>query len=57
MNFLFTISDKLYVTVERNLIGLGTALALRYQFNKNWSLQGQTGLNNTVDLLYTVSFD
>ncbi len=51
------ISDKLYVTVERNLIGLGTALALRYQFNKNWSLQGQTGLNNTVDLLYTVSFD
>ncbi|MFM9887422.1 MAG: translocation/assembly module TamB domain-containing protein [Burkholderiales bacterium] len=51
------ISDKLYVTVERNLIGLGTALALRYQFNKNWSLQGQTGLNNTIDLLYTVSFD
>ncbi|MFN0303409.1 MAG: translocation/assembly module TamB domain-containing protein [Burkholderiales bacterium] len=51
------ISDKLYVTVERNVIGLGTALALRYQFNKNWSLQGQTGLNNTVDLLYTVTFD
>jgi translocation and assembly module TamB len=51
------VSDKLYVTVERNLVGLGTALAVRYQFNKNWSLQGQTGLNNTVDLLYSVTFD
>ena len=51
------ISDKLYVSVERNLLGLGTALALRYQFNKNWSLQGQTGLNNTIDLLYTVNFE
>ncbi len=51
------LSDNLYITVERNLVGLGTALALRYQFNKNWSLHGQTGLNNTIDLFYTVSFD
>jgi translocation and assembly module TamB len=51
------LSDKLYVSVERNLLGLGTVLALRYQFNRNWSLQGRTGFNNTVDLFYTISFD
>ncbi len=51
------VSDKLYVTVERSVMGLGTALALRYQFNRNWSLQGQTGLHNTVDLFYTITFN
>lgn len=51
------VSDKLYVTVERSVLGLGTVLSLRYQFNRHWSLQGQTGLHNTLDLFYTFSFN
>jgi len=51
------ISDKLFVSVEQSVTGLGTALAIRYQFSPRWSLQGRTGLSNTVDLFYTVTFN
>ena len=51
------LSSKLYVSIERSILSVGMVLKLRYQFNRQWSVQTQAGLNNTVDLFYTLSFD
>lgn len=51
------ISDRLYVSFEQALGGIGYAIKLRYELSRNWSIQTQAGFDTTVDLLFTKRFD
>ena len=51
------ISQKLYVTYERSLSGAVGALYIFYDLTKRLTLRGQTGQQNGVDLIYTISYD
>jgi translocation and assembly module TamB len=51
------ISNKLYVTYERSLSGTVGALYIFYDLTKRLTLRGQTGQQNGVDLIYTITFN
>ena len=50
------ISNKLYVTYERSLSGTVGALYIFYDLTKKLTLRGQTGQQNGIDLIYTLTF-
>jgi translocation and assembly module TamB len=51
------LSDKLTVTVERSLTGVGTVLRARYQLTPRWLVQAETGVRQTVDLFFSIAFN
>ena len=51
------LSNKLVVSVEHSLGGIGTVLKVRYQLGRYWSIQTEAGYYNTIDLLYTITFN
>ncbi len=51
------ITNKLYVTYERSLSGTVGALYIFYDLTKKLTLRGQTGQQNGVDLIYTLTFN
>ncbi len=51
------LSDRLTVTVERSLTGVGTVLRGRYQLTPRWLVQAETGIRQTVDLFFSIAFN
>ncbi|MEO7404687.1 MAG: translocation/assembly module TamB domain-containing protein, partial [Burkholderiales bacterium] len=51
------LSEKLTVSIERGIQGLGAVVRMRYQFNRRWSVETRTGSSNTINVFYTISFD
>ena len=51
------VSSRAYVSYEHGLNGVENLLRLTYDLTKRLSLQVQTGRENTLDLLYSISFD
>ena len=48
------LSPRMYVRYGLALFEPGSSVLLRYQLRKQWQLQGETGSNSGVDLLYTL---
>ncbi len=51
------LSDKLTLTVERSLTGVGTVVRARYQLAPRWLVQAETGVRQTVDLFFSIAFN
>jgi translocation and assembly module TamB len=51
------LSDRLVLSVESGLQGLGAAVRLRYQVSSRWSVETRTGTSSTVNVFYSLSFD
>jgi translocation and assembly module TamB len=51
------LSKKAYVSYEQGLGSVNTLLKLNYSLSRRLSVEAHTGRENTVDLLYTFTFD
>ncbi|HOB67627.1 translocation/assembly module TamB domain-containing protein [Ottowia sp.] len=51
------LSDKLYAAYEHSLAGTGGTLMIFYELSRRWTLRGQAGANQAIDLIYRLSFD
>lgn len=51
------LSDRIYVTNERNLATAINTLRISYQISRRWSVRTETGETDAVDLFFTIFFD
>ncbi|MGA7178736.1 MAG: translocation/assembly module TamB domain-containing protein [Thiobacillaceae bacterium] len=51
------LSDKAYLSYEQGMSSVTTVLKLNYSLTRRLSVEAKTGQENTVDLLYTFSFN
>jgi translocation and assembly module TamB len=51
------LSSRLYLTLERSLVGTSTLAKLRYEVARRWTLQAITGTESALDIFFTLSFD
>jgi len=51
------LSERLYAAYEHSLSGIGATLLVFYELSPRWSLRGQAGGNQALDLMYRLSFD
>jgi translocation and assembly module TamB len=51
------LSSNAYLSYEHSLLGLESALKLTYALTRRLSLVGRAGTDNSLDLMYTFSFD
>jgi len=48
------LSPRLYISYGTGLFDEGSSLSIRYKLNKNWTLQGESGIHSSGDLLYII---
>src|SRR5690606_23874994 len=51
------ISDQLYVTYEAGLSGAASTLYIFYAITRRFTVRGESGEANAVDLIYSFDFD
>ena len=49
------LSDRLYAAYEHSLAGTGGTLMIFYELSRRWTLRGQAGANQAIDLIYRLS--
>ncbi|MDO5104050.1 MAG: translocation/assembly module TamB domain-containing protein [Lautropia sp.] len=51
------INDRLFVSYEKGVRGVWSLLRIQYTLGRGFVLRGQTGSDNSVDVLRSISFD